>query len=41
MMTKLGFIDIARKTENPIDYNIIPMDDNENSFFILGIKIKL
>ncbi len=37
----LGFIDVARKTGNPIDYNIIPMEDNENSFFILGIKINI
>ena len=37
----LGFIDIARKTGNPIDYNIIPMPDEENSFFILGVKINI
>ncbi len=37
----LGFIDIARKTGNPINYNIIPMKDNINSFFILGVKINI
>lgn len=37
----LGFIDIVRKTGNPIEYNIIPIENNENSFFILGIQINI
>jgi len=37
----LGFIDIVRKTGNPIDYNIVPTEDNINSFFILGVKINI
>lgn len=37
----LGFIDIARKTGNKIEYNIVPVDDESNSFFILAVKIDI
>ena len=37
----LGFIDVVRKTGNPIEYNIIPIENDDNSFFILGIKINI
>jgi len=37
----LGFIDVVRKTGNPIDYSIIPIEGDDNSFFILGIKINI
>ena len=30
----LGFIDIARKTGNPLEYHFEPIDEN-NSFFLL------
>ncbi len=34
----LGLIDIARKTENKLDYEFLPLDD-ENYFFILKVEI--
>jgi ferredoxin-fold anticodon binding domain-containing protein len=35
----LGFIDIARKTGNPLEYHFEPIDD-KNSFFLLKTSIK-
>lgn len=32
----LGFIDMARKSSRPLDYAIIPMD-NDNSFFMMKV----
>jgi hypothetical protein len=34
----LGFIDIAKKTGNPLDYSFIPIN-NEHSFFVLTSRI--
>ncbi|HON19039.1 MAG TPA: SiaB family protein kinase [Salinivirgaceae bacterium] len=35
----LGLIDIARKTGRKLDYQFLPLDDNENYFFLLKVKI--
>lgn len=35
----LGLIDIARKTGRKLDYQFLPLDDNENFFFLLKVKI--
>lgn len=35
----LGFIDIARKTENPLDFSIQEIGEDGNVFFIIAIKI--
>jgi hypothetical protein len=34
----LGFIDIARKTKNKLDYHFLPIDE-ESSFFLLTSSI--
>jgi hypothetical protein len=34
----LGFIDIARKTGNPLEYHFEPIDE-KNSFFLLKTSI--
>jgi hypothetical protein len=34
----LGFIDMARKSENPLEYRFFPINENY-SFFILQVKI--
>ena len=35
----LGLIDIARKTGRKLDYQFLPLDDKENYFFLLKVKI--
>lgn len=35
----LGLIDIARKTGRKLDYQFLPLDDKENFFFLLKVKI--
>ncbi len=35
----LGLIDIARKTGRKLDYQFLPLDDIENFFFLLKVKI--
>lgn len=36
----LGLIDIARKTGERLDYQFLPLDDNESYFFLLKVKIR-
>ncbi|MBO7144083.1 MAG: SiaB family protein kinase [Salinivirgaceae bacterium] len=35
----LGLIDIARKTGRQLDYQFLPLEDNENYFFLLKVRI--
>ena len=35
----LGLIDIARKTGRKLDYQFLPLDDKENYFLLLKVKI--
>lgn len=35
----LGLIDIARKTGRKLEYQFLPLDDKENYFFMLKVKI--
>lgn len=35
----LGLIDIARKTGQKLDYQFLPLEDNENYFFLLKVLI--
>jgi len=35
----LGFIDIARKTGSKLNYQFLPLSDNQNYFFMLKVKI--
>ncbi len=35
----LGLIDIARKTGRKLDYQFLPLEDNENYFFLLKVRI--
>ncbi len=35
----LGLIDIARKTGRQLDYQFLPLEDKENYFFLLKVRI--
>lgn len=35
----LGLIDIARKTGRKLDYQFLPLEDKENFFFLLKVRI--
>ncbi len=35
----LGLIDIARKTGRKLDYQFLPLEDNENYFFLLKVLV--
>lgn len=35
----LGLIDIARKTGRKLDYQFLPLEDSENYFFLLKVRI--
>jgi hypothetical protein len=35
----LGLIDIARKTGRQLDYQFLPLEDSDNYFFLLKVRI--